>query len=104
MGINVEILNCGYFKRQPYQRMAFITTFLFQESDCESSVGSPEPASLDMGADTGTDLTVGSKQMHNRLEEANSSETKMSPNSSAASHLNGTSQFKGTFSMSNVDI
>ncbi|XP_018575182.1 POU domain, class 6, transcription factor 2 isoform X2 [Anoplophora glabripennis] len=62
-----------------------------EESDCESSVGSPELASLDMGADTGTDLTIGSKQMHSRLEEANSSDTKMSPNASAAaSHLNGT--------------
>ncbi|KAJ8946042.1 hypothetical protein NQ318_005519 [Aromia moschata] len=60
------------------------------ESDCESSVGSPEPASLAMGADTGTDLTVGSKQMHSRLEEASSNESKMSSNVSATSHLNGT--------------
>ncbi|KAJ8911037.1 hypothetical protein NQ315_017403, partial [Exocentrus adspersus] len=67
----------------------FNYSHLFQESECESSVGSPEPASLEMGADTGTDLTIGSK--HGRLEEANSNDPKMSPNSSAAaSHLNGT--------------
>ncbi|KAJ8957778.1 hypothetical protein NQ314_006491 [Rhamnusium bicolor] len=60
-----------------------------KESDCESSVGSPEPASLAIDADTGTDLTVGSKQIHSRLEETNSSEPKMPPNMTVTSHLNG---------------
>ncbi|KAJ8976813.1 hypothetical protein NQ317_001029 [Molorchus minor] len=60
-----------------------------QESDCESSVGSPDPASLAMCVDTGTDLTIGSKQLYNRMEEANSNESKMSPSVSATSHLNG---------------
>ncbi|KAG5897653.1 hypothetical protein JTB14_024483 [Gonioctena quinquepunctata] len=59
-----------------------------EESDCESSVGSPEPASVSMGADIGTDLSIGSKHMHNRLETANSTEPKMSPNV-PSSHMNG---------------
>ncbi|CAH1378676.1 POU domain, class 6, transcription factor 2 isoform X2 [Tenebrio molitor] len=57
-----------------------------EESDCESSVGSPEPAS---GVDGTTDLTLGTKAMHGRLEEAMAADSKMSPNVSAAAHLNG---------------
>ncbi|XP_063907583.1 POU domain, class 6, transcription factor 2 isoform X2 [Zophobas morio] len=56
-----------------------------EESDCESSVGSPEPAS---GVEGSTDLTLG-KGIHGRLEEGMGAESKMSPNVSAAAHLNG---------------
>ncbi|XP_074036285.1 POU-domain protein pdm3 isoform X3 [Leptinotarsa decemlineata] len=59
-----------------------------EESDCESSVGSPEPASSAMGIDSGTDLSLASKLMHNRLESSNPTESKMSPNV-PPSHLNG---------------
>ncbi|CAH0554814.1 unnamed protein product [Brassicogethes aeneus] len=56
-----------------------------EESDCESSIGSPEPA-LAMGVDGSTDLSMGPKQMHYRLDDANGNDTKLSP----TSHLNGT--------------
>ncbi|XP_044263455.1 POU domain, class 6, transcription factor 1 isoform X4 [Tribolium madens] len=52
-----------------------------EESDCESSVGSPEPAS---GVEGSTDLTMGTKGMQPMGPEA-----KIPPNVSAAAHLNG---------------
>lgn len=68
--------------------------FFLQESDCESSVGSPEPGSLIMGSDTGTDLSMSSKHLHTRMDELNSSEQKpnMSPSITPSSHLNGASE------------
>ncbi|XP_072388461.1 uncharacterized protein pdm3 isoform X2 [Diabrotica undecimpunctata] len=57
-----------------------------EESDCDSSIGSPEPA---MGAENGTDLTIASKQVHNRLEETSQTESKMATSISPTSHLNG---------------
>lgn len=71
-----------------------IFSFL-QESDCESSVGSPEPGSLIMGSDTGTDLTVSSKHIHSRMDELNSTQhkTNLSPSITPSTHLNGASKF-----------
>ncbi|CAG9834846.1 unnamed protein product [Diabrotica balteata] len=59
---------------------------MIKESDCDSSIGSPEPA---MGAENGTDLTIASKQVHNRLEETSQTEPKMATSISPTSHLNG---------------
>ncbi|XP_019873412.2 POU domain, class 6, transcription factor 2 isoform X2 [Aethina tumida] len=56
-----------------------------EESDCESSIGSPEPA-LAMGIDGSTDLSMGPKPTHTRMEDTNIGESKMSP----TAHLNGT--------------
>ncbi|XP_064211180.1 POU domain, class 6, transcription factor 2 isoform X3 [Tribolium castaneum] len=52
-----------------------------EESDCESSVGSPEQAS---GVEGNTDLTMGTKGLQPMGPEA-----KIPPNVSAAAHLNG---------------
>ncbi|CAH1154124.1 unnamed protein product [Phaedon cochleariae] len=71
-----------------------------EESDCESSVGSPEPASLAMGADTGTDLSMTTRNVHQRLEAANATEQTVSPNSSATAHINGT--MAGLVSLQNL--
>lgn len=67
---------------------------LFQDSDCESSLGSPEPGSLVMGSDTGTDLTMSSKHLHSRMEELSPAEqkTSISPSITPQSHLNGASK------------
>lgn len=54
-------------------------------------MGSPEPAS---GVEGTTDLTVGTKGLHGRIEETMGAESKMSPNVSAAAHLNGSKEFR----------
>lgn len=64
---------------------------LFQESDCESSVGSPEPAST-MGMDGNTDLSLNQKLFQNRLDDPTPSEGKSSSSPSTAAHLNGPSE------------
>lgn len=66
----------------------------FQESDCESSVGSPEPGALVMGSDTGTDLSISSKHMHSRMDDLSPMEQKPSISPSITpSHLNGASEY-----------
>lgn len=57
-----------------------------QESDCESSVGSPEPAS---GVEGNTDLNLMGKGIHTRVVDDSMNEAKMTPNLSSAAHLNG---------------
>lgn len=70
-----------------YERFSFL-----QESDRESSIGSPEPAST-MGVDGSTELHLRQKLLHSRNEEcSNGTEPKISPVGNAA-HLNGTSKY-----------
>ncbi|XP_056639270.1 POU domain, class 6, transcription factor 2 [Diorhabda sublineata] len=57
-----------------------------EESDCESSIGSPEPA---ISAENGTDLTITSKQTHNRSEESSQTESKTTISMCPTSHING---------------
>lgn len=56
-----------------------------QESECESSVGSPEPAS---GVEGSTDLNLMGKGIHSRVDDP-MNEAKMTPNISSTAHLNG---------------
>lgn len=83
--------------------------FFSQESDRESSCGSPEPA-ISMGVDESTDLHLSRKLLqHHRAEEPHQNEQPQPPVShhqhqqqqqqqhkmtpAAAAHLNGTSKF-----------
>lgn len=70
-----------------------------QESDRESSIGSPEPAST-MGIDGSTELHLRQKLLHNSNNNNNNRnddttnciEPKLSPIGNTAAHLNGTSK------------
>lgn len=65
---------------------------MFQESDCESSVDSPEPAST-MGMDANTDLNLNQKIFQSRPDDSTPSEAnKASSSPSTASHINGASK------------
>lgn len=72
-------------------RSRSILCILFQESDCESSCGSPEPAST-MGMDGSTDIQLTQKLFQNRTDDLPPSEAKVSSASAVTNpHLNGTS-------------
>lgn len=66
-----------------------------EESDCDSSVSSPEPASA-MGIDA---TNMGPKSFYHRSDELTPNETKLSPNSSPHNHphINGTMAGLATF-------
>nr|XP_022917572.1 POU domain, class 6, transcription factor 2 isoform X1 [Onthophagus taurus] len=60
-----------------------------EESDRESSCGSPDPATT-MGVDEATDLHLAQKLLHGRAEEPIQNERKMSPPvATPTTHLNG---------------